>query len=153
MYQVLLYLHSYLRYFVLGAGLVAVYRAYVGWTGHRPFAKGDNAFGASFVGFMLLQLIVGLGLYFGLSPQYGFKAMKAAGAMKDPAVRFFGMEHVALMVLAVIIAQIGRTLSKKRLDDTAKHKTAFIYYGVALALVLLMIPWGLWNPYRPLFRF
>ncbi len=152
MYQILLYLHSYLRYFVLGAGLVAVYRAYVGWTGHRPFSKGDNAFGASFVGFMLLQLIVGLGLYFGLSP-YGLKAMKVAGAMKDPVVRFFGMEHVAIMVLAVIIAQIGRTLSKKRPTDTAKHKTAFIYYGVALALVLLMIPWGLWNPYRPLFRF
>ena len=152
MYQVLLYLHSYLRYFVLGAGLVAVYRAYVGWTGRRPFAKGDNAFGASFVGFMLLQLIVGLGLYFGLSP-YGLKAMKVAGAMKDPAVRFFGMEHVAVMVLAVVIAQIGRTLSKKRLTDPAKHKTAFLYYGVALLLVLLMIPWGLWNPYRPLFRF
>ncbi|OGX92273.1 hypothetical protein [Hymenobacter coccineus] len=152
MYQVLLYLHSYLRYFVLGAGLVAVYRAYVGMSGHRPFAKGDNAFGASFVGFMLLQLIVGLGLYFGLSP-YGLKAMKVAGAMKNPEVRFFGMEHVAIMVLAVIIAQIGRTLSKKRPTDAAKHKTAFIYYGIALLLVLLMIPWGLWNPYRPAFRF
>ncbi len=151
MYQVLLVLHSYLRWFVLGAGLVAVYRAYVGWTGRGPFAKGDNAFGASFVGFMLLQLIVGLGLYFGLSP-YGLKAMKVAGAMKDPVVRFFGMEHVAVMIVAVVIAQIGRTLSKKRLTDTAKHKTAFIYYGIALLLVLLMIPWGLWNPYRPLFR-
>lgn len=152
MYQILLYLHSYLRYFVLGAGLVAVYRAYVGWTGRRPFSKGDNAFGASFVGFMLLQLIVGLGLYFGLSP-YGLKAMKVAGAMKDPAVRFFGMEHVAVMVLAIVIAQVGRTLSKKALSDTAKHKKAFIYYGIALLLVLLMIPWGLWNPYRPLFRY
>lgn len=152
MYQVLLILHSNLRWFVLGAGLVAVYRAYVGWTGRRLFSKGDNAFGASFVGFMLLQLIVGLGLYFGLSP-YGLKAMKVAGAMKDPAVRFFGMEHVAVMVLAIVIAQVGRTLSKKAFSDTAKHKKAFIYYGIALLLVLLMIPWGLWNPYRPLFRY
>ena len=137
MYQVLLILHSNLRWFVLGAGLVAVYRAYVGWTGRRLFSKGDNAFGASFVGFMLLQL----------------KAMKVAGAMKDPAVRFFGMEHVAVMVLAIVIAQVGRTLSKRALSDTAKHKKAFIYYGIALLLVLLMIPWGLWNPYRPLFRY
>lgn len=152
MYQVLLVLHSYLRWFVLGAGLVAVYRAYVGLSGRRPFGKGDNAFGASFVGFMLLQLIVGLGLYFGLSP-YGLKAMKVAGAMKDPVVRFFGMEHVVVMVVAAVVAQLGRTLSKKRLNDTAKHKTAFIYYGIALLLVLLMIPWGLWNPARPLFRF
>jgi len=151
MYQILLVLHSYLRYFVIGAGLVAVYRAYVGWTDRRPFAKGDNAFGASFVGFMLLQLIVGLGLYFGLSP-WGLKAVRVAGALKDPIVRFFGVQHVALMILAIVVAQIGRTLSVKRPNDTAKHKTAFIYYGVALVLVLLMIPWGLWNPYRPLFR-
>lgn len=151
MYQILLYLHSYLRYFVLGAGLVAVYRAYVGWTGRRPFSKGDNAFGASFVGFMLLQLIVGLGLYF-VSP-WGLKAVKVAGALKDPIVRFFGVQHVVLMVLAIIIAQVGRTLSVKRPNDTAKQKTAFIYYGVALFLVLLMIPWGIWNPYRPLFRY
>lgn len=151
-YSVLLFLHSWLRWFVLGAGLVAVYRGYVGWTGRRAFAKGDNALGASYVGFMLLQLIVGLGLYFGLSP-YGLKAMKVAGAVKDPVVRFFGMEHITVMIVAVVVAQIGRTLSKKRLSDVQKHKTAFIYYGIALLLVLLMIPWGIWNPQRPLFRF
>ncbi len=151
-YSVLLFLHSWGRWFVLGTGIMAVYRGYAGSSNRLPFTKADNAMGASFVGFMLLQLIIGLGLYFGLSP-YGLKAMKVAGAMKDPTIRFFGMEHIAVMVVAVVIAQIGRTLSKKRLSDVQKHKTAFIYYGIALLLVLLMIPWGIWNPARPLFRF
>jgi len=152
MYEVLLALHSWLRWFVLGAGLVAVFRAYVGMSGRRPFGKADNAISAAFSGFMWLQVIVGLGLYFGLSP-YGLKAMKVAGAMKDPTTRFFGMEHVAVMILAAILAQVGRIALKKAPTDTLKHKKAFTYFGIALLLVLLMIPWGLWNPARPLFRF
>ena len=151
-YTVLLALHSWSRWLVLVFGLIALYRAYVGWTGHRPFLGADNGIGASFVGSIHLQVLIGLGLYFGLSP-WGLNAMKQAGAMQDPTTRFFGMEHVAVMLLAAVLAQVGRSLSKKAADDTAKHKKAFTYFGIALLLVLLMIPWGIWNPARPLFRF
>jgi hypothetical protein len=152
MYPILLTLHSWSRWFVLVLGLLAVYRAYVGWTGNRPFAKGDNAISASFSGFMWLQVLIGFGLYFGLSP-FGLNAMKQAGAMKDPTTRFFGMEHVLVMIIAAALAQVGRIALKKAPTDVLKHKKAFTYFGIALLLVLLMIPWGIWNPARPLFRF
>ena len=152
MYQVLLFLHSWLRWFVVGAGLLAVFRAYAGWSSRRPFTKGDNGISAAFSGFMWLQVIVGLGLYFGLSP-LGLNAMKVPGAMKDPTTRFFGMEHVVVMILAAILAQVGRIALKNASTDTLKHKKALTYFGIALVLVLLMIPWGIWNPGRPLFRF
>ncbi|GAB3326279.1 hypothetical protein ACFQT0_13570 [Hymenobacter humi] len=152
MYPILLALHSWSRWLVIIFGLIAIYRAYVGWTGRRRFVGADNGMGASFVGSMHLQVLLGLGLYFGLSP-WGLNAMKQAGAMKDPTARFFGMEHVVVMILAAVLAQVGRTLSKKAKDDTIKHKKAFTYFAIALVLVLLMIPWGIWNPARPLFRF
>ena len=152
MYHTLLYVHSWSRWFVLVFGLIAVYRAYVGWTGRRPFTRADNGMGAGFSGFMWLQVLIGLGLYFGLSP-WGLNAMKQAGAMKNPTARFFGMEHVAVMILAAVLAQVGRLAVKRTADATRKHQKAFTYFGIALVLVLLMIPWGLWNPYRPLFRF
>ena len=152
MYQTLLILHSWSRWLVLAFGLIAIYRAYVGYSGRRPFTRADNGMGASFSGFMWLQVIIGLGLYFGLSP-YGLNAMKQAGAMKDPTTRFFGMEHVVVMILAAVLAQVGRIAIKKASDDTLKHKKALTYFGIALLLVLLMIPWGIWNPARPLFRF
>ena len=151
MYQILLFLHSWLRWFVLGTGLLAVFRAYGGWSGRQPFLKADNAISAAFSGFMWLQVLAGLGLYFGLSP-WGLNAMKQPGAMKDPTARFFGMEHVVVMIIAAILAQVGRIALKRAPDDTLKHKKAFIYFGIALLLVLLMIPWGLWNPARPLGR-
>lgn len=152
MYQTILVLHSWSRWLVLGFGLVALYRAYVGWLGHRPFTGADNGLGASFVGSIHLQVLLGLALYFGLSP-WGLNALKQAGAMKDPTARFFGVEHLALMLVAAVLAQVGRSLSKKETDSTLKHKKAFLYFAFALLLVLLMIPWGLWNPGRPLFRF
>lgn len=152
MYQTLLVLHSWSRWFVLVFGLIAVFRAYSGWTGRRPFVKADNGMSAAFSGFMWLQVLIGLGLYFGDTRPWGLHGLQVYG-MKNAEARFFGMEHIAIMVLAAILAQVGRIALKKASDDTVKHKKAFIYFGIALVLVLLMIPWGIWNPARPLFRF
>ncbi|MCC2546735.1 hypothetical protein LJY25_09800 [Hymenobacter sp. BT175] len=153
MYSTVLILHSWTRWLVLLFGLIALFRAFSGWQGRRPFTGADNGMGAAFIGSMHLQMLLGLILYFGLSP-FGMKAFETAGGavMKDPAGRFWGVEHIAAMVLAVIAAQVGRTLSKKAADPVVKHKKAFIWFLIALVLVLLMIPWGVWNPARPLFR-
>jgi hypothetical protein len=152
MYSTVLLLHSWTRWLVLVFGLIAVFRAFTGRQG-RPWTGADNGMGAAFVGSMHLQLLLGLILYFGLSP-YGVKAFETAGGavMKDPIGRFWGVEHLAGMLLAVIAAQIGRTLSKKATDPIVKHKKAFTWFLIALLLVLLMIPWGIWNPARPAFR-
>lgn len=152
MYQTVLLLHSWTRWLVLVFGLIAVFRAFTGRQG-RPWTGADNGMGAAFVGSMHLQLLLGLILYFGLSP-YGVKAFETAGGavMKDPIGRFWGVEHLAGMLLAVIAAQVGRTLSKKATDPIVKHKKAFTWFLIALLLVLLMIPWGIWNPARPAFR-
>jgi hypothetical protein len=152
MYSTVLLLHSWTRWLVLVFGLIAVFRAFTGRQG-RPWTGADNGMGAAFVGSMHLQLLLGLILYFGLSP-YGVKAFETAGGavMKDPIGRFWGVEHLAGMLLAVIAAQVGRTLSKKAADPIVKHKKAFTWFLIALLLVLLMIPWGIWNPARPAFR-
>lgn len=151
-YSIVLGLHSWLRWVVLGAGLLAAYRGYAGWSGQRVFGRADHAAGAGFVGVMFLELFAGLGLFLRLSP-WGLSALQRSEALHDPTTRFFGVEHGVILIIAVVVARVGRSLSTKRPDDTQKHKTAFIYYGIALLLVLLLIPWGLWNPARPLFRF
>ena len=152
-YSIVLALHSWTRWLVLIFGLIALFRALGGWQGRRAWTGADNGMGAAFVGSMHLQLLLGLILYFGLSP-VGLKAFESAGGavMKDPSGRFWAVEHLAGMLLAVIAAQIGRTLSKKATDSVIKHKKAFTWFLIALILVLVMIPWGIWNPERPLFR-
>ena len=152
MYSTLLLLHSWTRWLVLLFGLIALVRAFAGWQGRKPWLGADNSMGAAFVGSMHLQLLLGIVLYF-VSP-LGAKAFETAGSavMKDPTGRFFAVEHLVGMLLAVVAAQVGRTLSKKAPDAVLKHKKAFTWFLVALLLVLVMIPWGIWNPGRPLFR-
>ncbi|SNC59782.1 hypothetical protein SAMN06265337_0124 [Hymenobacter gelipurpurascens] len=153
-YSLVLALHSWSRWLVLIFGLIAIFRAFSGWQGRKAWTGADNGMGAAFVGSMHLQLLLGLILYFGLSP-YGIKAFETAGGavMKDAGSRFFAVEHLVGMLLAVIAAQVGRTLSKKAPDAVLKHKKAFTWFLIALILVLIMIPWGIWNPARPAFRF
>jgi hypothetical protein len=156
MYATLLLLHSWTRWLVLIFGAWALFRALT--ADRSRWTKPDNIAGASFIGSMHLQLLLGLILYFGESPS-GIKAFAAAKAlgtsvMKDAGARFFAVEHITLMIIAVVCAQVGRSISKKTAlsDPAAAHRKALLWFGVALALVLLMIPWGLWNPARPLFR-
>ncbi|MBC8110759.1 MAG: hypothetical protein H7Y04_06845, partial [Verrucomicrobia bacterium] len=72
-YQILQFLHSWTRWLVLVLAVVAIYKAFSGWFGKKDYLKADNTIGAAFVGSMHLQLLLGLILYFGLSP-FGLKA-------------------------------------------------------------------------------
>ncbi|MDW8297106.1 MAG: hypothetical protein RMJ97_09530 [Raineya sp.] len=143
MYNFVIFLHSWLRWVVLVLAVVAISKALIGWLNKQPFTKQDNIFGTSLVGSMHLQLLLGLLLYFFLSPM-GLNAIQEVGmkeVMKSPLYRYWAVEHFTTMLLAVILAQIGRIKSKKAPTDLLKHKRAFVFYTIALLLVLSRVPW------------
>jgi len=144
-YSTVLLIHSILRYVLLVFAIVAIYRAFSGWFGNKPFGAADNKIGAFLIGTVHTQLLLGLVLYGFLSPyvETGLSNMKAA--MKAPLLRFWTVEHIAVMILAVVLFQLGRTLSKKATTDKAKHQRAAIFFTIALILVFMMIPWPFYN--------
>lgn len=143
MYSILNTLHSYNRYLLLAALLFVLYRAYTGWLGQKPYAKADNAGGAALLGFTHLQLLLGLILYF-ISPITNAAFADMKGAMKNEWQRYFAVEHIAMMLIAVALIQAGRTLSKRSADDTAKHKKVAIYTTIAVVVILASLaPKGL----------
>jgi hypothetical protein len=153
MYLTLLQVHNILRWLVLILGLIAIIKALGGWQGNKPFTKGDNLVNVLFIAFLHTQLLIGLLLYFVFSPitQQAFADFGAA--MKNAGLRFWAVEHLVGMVIAVAVAQIGRIKSKKSTTDLLKHKRAFIFYSIAFIIIMVFIPWGWFNEYRPLFRF
>ena len=74
------------------------------------------------------------------------------GSMKVKELRFWSVEHMTGMIIGIVIAQIGSIKSKKASSDTSKFRIACVYFGIGLLIILLMIPFGIWNPERPLFR-
>lgn len=138
MYNFLLHFHSGLRWLILLAAVLAVLKSVIGLFGGGKYGKFDNILAASFVGTMHLQLLTGLILYFFLSPftsNFNFN-------MSDATERFWSVEHLALMLFAVVAAQAGRTISKKTDDAQVKFRFQAIFFVISLALMIIGIPWN-----------
>jgi hypothetical protein len=46
------------------------------------------------------------------------------------------------MIAALVFAHLGNALPKKVDDDQSKYKRASIWFGLALLVILIGIPWG-----------
>lgn len=142
MYGTILAFHNILRWLVLVAGLLAAGRALLGWFGGKAWTPLDNQAGLLFTISMDVQLLLGLLLYGVLSPitQQAFADFGAA--MGDAGLRFFAVEHIAVMIVAVALAHVGRTRAKKAATDQKKHQMAAIFFTIAILAVLAAIPWS-----------
>lgn len=152
LYSILLPIHSIVRWLLVIAVVVAVARAFMGWFGKKSFTALDNKIGLAFTSLMDLQLLIGLILYV-ISPILQTAFQNFGGAMGNTQMRFFAVEHILMMVIAVVLAHVGRALSKKASTDLLKHRRAAIWYGLALLVMLLAIPWPFSPVSRPWIRF
>lgn len=152
MYPLMLVVHSLLRWVVLAAGLVAFGRALMGMRGHRVWTAADDRASQLFVRTLDLQLLIGLVLYFGLSPITRAAFQDFGAAMGSPILRFWAVEHILGMVIAVALAHVGRVRVRKTTDLMRRHKLAAIFFGLALVAMVATIPWPGMPAGRPLFR-
>ncbi len=132
MYNFLLHAHSGLRYLVLLAAIIVVFKSVIGWLGNTSYTKFDKILSPAYVGLMHVQLLIGLILYFIYSPLVTYN-------MKDTVSRYWSVEHIALMIFAVIAAQAGRSISKKSSDAQVKFRFQTIFYGISILLVLVAL--------------
>ncbi len=159
MYTAALILHSWLRWSALIAGVGATFTALTDREGlprrsddvAKAGARADR-WGLALMVALDLQMLVGLLLYFVISP-ITREAMRDFGtAMANPGLRFFAVEHIAMMLIAVVLAHVGRVLARKAPTPAARRKRLLICFGLATLLMLLATPWpGMANG-RPLFR-
>ena len=152
MYSLLLFLHSWLRWVVVLTGVVAVAHAISGMNSSRPWRDADGKPGLFFMICCDLQLLIGLALYLVFSPTVQAAFGNIAAAMRNPEYRFFVVEHAFGMLIAIVLAHVGRVRSKKANTDAARFKGAAIFYGLALLIILGVIPWPGMPAGRPLIR-
>lgn len=136
MNTILTTLHSYNRYLILAALVFMLARSYSGWLSRKPFEKTDNIASVSLLGLSHLQLLIGLIMY-AFTSQWTQTAFANFGAaMKDPMQRYFAVEHITAMIIAVALIQIGRSKSKAAADPAAKHKTLAVYTTIAALIIV-----------------
>lgn len=139
------HLHGALRWVVLILMLLSIIKAFSGMSGGRSFGKGDYKRGLFTMIALHLQLVLGFALYFskGWSSMLG-----SADAMGDTVLRFFSLEHMVTMLIAVILGTLGHSLSKRAADDRTKFRRQAIWFSISLVIILASIPW----PFRPGFE-
>jgi len=142
MYIGFLHIHDTLRWLLLIGMLITLTKYLSGWLGNKPWKRADNLLGIAVTLLMDLQLIIGLALYFFLSPITQSALSNFGAAMKDPNLRFFAVEHIAMMLIAVGLVHIGRLKSKSAKTDLGKFKAASIFFLIALLVIFAGIPWG-----------
>jgi hypothetical protein len=145
LYQVLIICHSITRWLVLASLVYAIYRAYKGYSSNVVFSKTDDTVRHSTATVSHIQLMIGFVLYF-QSPivKYLWQNFKVASGSLDTA--FFGIIHITLMFISIMVISIGSSLSKREKEDRKKFRIMLVYFSIALFLIFLAIPW----PFSPL---
>jgi len=151
MYTSILLVHSWLRWAVIITGLIAVLGGIIGVARKGQWTPADDRAGMWFILTLDLQLLLGLVLYFFLSPITAHAISDFSGAMKVSGLRFWAVEHPFGVIIGIVLAHVGRARIR-RLDADRRHKAAMIFFGLALVAILASIPWP-GTPYgRPLLR-
>ena len=146
MYDILLLTHSWWRWLVVAAAVFMLVRIAGSLFGKKEWNALDQKSLSWFAISLDIQLLLGLVLYI-VSPLMQSAMGDMGAAMRDSNLRFFAVEHVTVMLLAVIVAHVG-VIQVKKAPVASKAMRAAIWMGVAVLMIAWAIPWAM----RPLFR-
>ena len=139
MYSLTLALHSLLRWVVLTLGVLAAVRA-------------DDKSARWFATSLDVQLLLGLGLYVVLSPMTAIAFQDFGAAMGNTVLRFWAVEHIAGMIVAMALAHVGRARIRRTSDAARRRRLGAIFFGLAVLVLVIAIPWPGTPAASPLFR-
>ena len=127
----LLHLHNLLKWVVLITLLLSIVK----------LISGRDALKTSKILLISAHSTLVLGLYQYFFGAVGYKLISAAGGMKEVmkngVARFWAVEHISSMLIAIVLITIGHI----RLKKGAKASTTATFYLIALLLILSAIPW------------
>lgn len=133
MNSILTHAHSGLRWVALILLVLAIANAFTS----KTYEKKHKMINLFAMVTLHTQLLIGLVQYFVTSQKVQF----IDGWMKNPLLRFYGMEHILLMIIAIVLVTIGHSKSKKGTTPEEKFKPIKLWYVIGLVLILAAIPW------------
>ncbi len=152
MYAILLTIHSWFRWLVLVSLVFTLIRYYHGWLVGIKFSKLDEVTQSTTVKIVQIQFLIGLALYV-FSPMVRYFLFNFGTAVHQRDARFFGMEHITMMFIAVAVISAGSMKAIKKETERGKFKMIALWFSVGLLIIFLSIPWE-FSPFtrRPYFR-
>ena len=139
MLQGLIHMHSGLRWVVLTLLLVSIFNSFMKKRS-GDFGAGDQKLALFAMIATHLQLVIGLLLYF-MSPKVVF----SGDAMGNSILRFYLVEHILMMLVAVALITVGYKKAKRAGEDAKKFKAIAVFFLIGLLVMIAAIPWPFRN--------
>lgn len=140
--KALLAAHSGMRYIILILLILAIIYANQTKSGKKPFEGSTKKMGMFTMIFVDIQLLVGLVLYFFfIASQTNFKIGKLTDQLQVGMFRSIAIDHAIGMLIAVVLIHLGYAKAKKALNAEDAGKKQFMFFLIALILILVSIPW------------
>ena len=137
-------IHSYWAYIVLLILIISVVNAITGLSSKKEFKAKDLRISLFALIASHIQLIIGFIAFYTSTFYLSMRSMGMGEVMKNKELRKALIEHPVMIIIAIALITIGFSKHKKKTTDASKFKTITIFYGVALLIILGMIPWSLW---------
>ena len=119
--EILKHAHSGLRWLFLVIIIFAIVNAIRKWKSGDKFGAKDKLISILALAFTHAQAIIGFILYFGEEKYKGFSEMG------DRILRFYAVEHLLGMLVAVILITIGHSKAKKEEDMTKQNSKKYLF--------------------------
>lgn len=150
-YPAVLTIHSWLRWGTLILGTAATLNAFLGRS-ENPAKPGRSRWDTFFMLAVDLQVLLGLALYFGLSPTTIAGMNDLQAALHTPILRFWTFVHILSMFGAFLLVRVGRVMGMNSATPDSRRRRKGLAFGAALLVMLAAIPWPGTAAARPLFR-
>lgn len=137
MYNGLVHAHSGLRWIAIFLLIFAIIKFFSGKAGNKTFSPRDKKTALFSMIVLHLQLVIGLALYF----MGNFPGLMKERGMGDTYARFYGMEHILMMVIAIALITFGYSSAKRMSMDTKKFSRLSYTYLIGFILIMAAIPW------------
>lgn len=141
MYNIFLNAHSGFAYLTLTMAILAVFFSLYYFINKKEICNWSRKAIMFSMILMHLQLLLGIALFF-TSPRVKSALELGMGAvMGDANSRKLIVEHPIMMILAALLMTLANAKTKKVKNMTL---SILIFTVLALAAILLVIPWGQW---------
>jgi hypothetical protein len=138
-YLVIKHAHSGLRWILFLLLIYVVFNSLKKIVTNEKYTISDRMSTSLMTIFAHTQLLLGLILYF-----ISDKVVFSLNSFRNSMLRFFLIEHILGMLIAIMFITIGSIRVKKAKLDKSKHARSFVFFFIALMIIIFSIPWP-WN--------
>lgn len=139
LYSIAFKIHIFISTLTLVSGIGTMVLSIQGWAKSREYKRADEWLSVIFSIALYLQLILGFIIYFTLRTELENPLWDVQDTENDASLRFWAIEHIALMIFALFMTQLGRIFIKRSSASVRKFKASVFYYGTSLCLILFSV--------------